>query len=472
MSVAEELTAAHARLPGETPVVVQGRPKPSSDGTGPASGRPARRHRRLSAHAPADAGRRDRRPAPPLTVTCTAESSTGASPPNGTSPPTVLLEAFVPVTAYAAGTRSLHGRRHASRPAAGPRDQPGVGGRPGPARRAPGRRAEHRPRGGRPPRRSPATATDVALRLLDRRGDRRDVTYGELAEADQPLRQRPRPSSAVGPGDSGSSCSPAGSSTCTSPCWARSRPAAWPARCSPRSAPSPSASDSTWATRRLLVTTPELYRRRIAPATRPAPRPRATCSSPGRTAPASGALALEPAARPTPPPTYRIRATSPEDPALLHFTSGTTGAPKGALHVHEAVVAHHATGRHLLGLGAGRRVLVHRGPRLGHRHELRHHRPAHLRSHQPRRRGRLRRAALVPDPRRGARGRLVHRAHRHPHAHAGRGRPRRRDRPRRSCASPPAWASRCTPTPSAGLAECSATIVHGTPGGRPRPAAS
>jgi acetyl-CoA synthetase len=44
------------------------------------------------------------------------------------------------------------------------------------------------------------------------------------------------------------------------------------------------------------------------------------------------------------PVTYRIGPTSPEDPALLHFTSGTTGTPKGAIHAHDAVVAHHATG--------------------------------------------------------------------------------------------------------------------------------
>jgi len=42
--------------------------------------------------------------------------------------------------------------------------------------------------------------------------------------------------------------------------------------------------------------------------------------------------------------------TGPEDMALLHFTSGTTGKPKGAVHVHEAVVAHHITGQIALDL--------------------------------------------------------------------------------------------------------------------------
>lgn len=47
-----------------------------------------------------------------------------------------------------------------------------------------------------------------------------------------------------------------------------------------------------------------------------------------------------------------ITPTAPEDMALLHFTSGTTGAPKGAVHVHDAVVTHWSTGKYALDLHA------------------------------------------------------------------------------------------------------------------------
>ena len=45
--------------------------------------------------------------------------------------------------------------------------------------------------------------------------------------------------------------------------------------------------------------------------------------------------------------------TKPEDPALIHFTSGTTGKPKGAVHVHNAVLYHAFSGRNALGLTPG-----------------------------------------------------------------------------------------------------------------------
>lgn len=50
---------------------------------------------------------------------------------------------------------------------------------------------------------------------------------------------------------------------------------------------------------------------------------------------------------------FIIPPTDPEDPALLHFTSGTTGMPKGALHVHQAVLTHYSTGKYVLDFQEG-----------------------------------------------------------------------------------------------------------------------
>jgi acetyl-CoA synthetase len=97
----------------------------------------------------------------------------------------------------------------------------------------------------------------------------------------------------------------------------------------------------------VLVTTPELYRRRVAAARDRLPKLRHILLVGEATEPGTLDLRAELAAASD---EFEIPATDPEEMALLHFTSGTTGQPKGAVHVHDAVVAHHATSAYALDL--------------------------------------------------------------------------------------------------------------------------
>ena len=103
---------------------------------------------------------------------------------------------------------------------------------------------------------------------------------------------------------------------------------------------------------RLIVTTPELYQRKLRALRGRLPRlshvvlvgdaPPALLDDPGVHRWATLVDAQ--------PGSWTIPPTPPDSPSLLHFTSGTTGRPKGAQHVHEAVVAHAMTGRYALDL--------------------------------------------------------------------------------------------------------------------------
>jgi acetyl-CoA synthetase len=103
---------------------------------------------------------------------------------------------------------------------------------------------------------------------------------------------------------------------------------------------------------RVLVTTDALYRRRVRPIVDEVPGLEHVLLVDGPTDGVDGdhRIASLPALMAEARITDGIPPTDPEDVALVHFTSGTTGMPKGALHVHEAVVAHHATGRIALDL--------------------------------------------------------------------------------------------------------------------------
>jgi acetyl-CoA synthetase len=188
----------------------------------------------------------------------------------------------------------------------------------------------------------------VALRWLGRRGERRDVTYAELAELTSRfagaldalgVRRGERVFAlagrvpelyvaALGTLKHGSVFCPLFSAFGPEPVRQRLR-----------------LGDG-----RVLVTTAELYERKVAGLRADLPGLEHVLLV-DADADGAGTRSLT-AAMAAAPSTFPTALTAPGDVALLHFTSGTTGRPKGALHVHEAVVAHHATGRIALDLHA------------------------------------------------------------------------------------------------------------------------
>ncbi len=191
----------------------------------------------------------------------------------------------------------------------------------------------------------PALAGKVALRFLGRDGARRDVTFGELR------RLTSRFAGALGRFGVGrgervySLCGRIPELYVA----ALGTLKAGAVFCPLFSAfgPEPVSARLSIGAGRVLVTTPALYEKKVK-----ALRPRLPAlqvvllvrrDAEARQPLPEGTLdfhvTLAQASEDTP-----CLSTRPEDPALLHFTSGTTGTPKGALHCHRAVVQHHVTG--------------------------------------------------------------------------------------------------------------------------------
>ncbi|MCP5201077.1 MAG: acetate--CoA ligase [Gammaproteobacteria bacterium] len=112
--------------------------------------------------------------------------------------------------------------------------------------------------------------------------------------------------------------------------------------------PEPIATRMELGDARVLVTTSALYRRKVAGIRERLPGLRHVILTDGKGDEDDCHAWREVVERA--PDAYTLVATRPEDIALLHFTSGTTGRPKGALHAHQAVVTHHLTGHYVLDL--------------------------------------------------------------------------------------------------------------------------
>ncbi len=193
-----------------------------------------------------------------------------------------------------------------------------------------------------------ARADRTALRWLGKAGEKRDISYRELSEATNRFANGLRK---LGVGEGGRVFILLG----RVPELYVSVLGALKAKCvaSPLFSafgPEPLATRLELGEGQVLVTTQALYRRKVAAMRGRLPKLAHVLLIDGEgTEPntQSWPRLMEEASA-----DFIIPPTLPDDMALIHFTSGTTGRPKGAVHVHEAIVTHYATGLYALDLHA------------------------------------------------------------------------------------------------------------------------
>ncbi len=187
----------------------------------------------------------------------------------------------------------------------------------------------------------------VAIRWRGRRGDRREITYSELSALSNRF-ANVLADLGVEPGDRVFSLCPRVPELYVAALGTLKYRAVY-SPLFPAFGPEPIRERLQRGGGVVLVTTESLYRRRVAPIRDEVPALKHVLVIADPAEVPEGTLDLR-ALLEAAGGEFTIAPTAPEDPALLHFTSGTTGRPKGALHVHEAVVAHHATARFALDL--------------------------------------------------------------------------------------------------------------------------
>jgi acetyl-CoA synthetase len=102
----------------------------------------------------------------------------------------------------------------------------------------------------------------------------------------------------------------------------------------------------------VLVTTERQYRQKVSDLMVSLPKLRTVLLVDVAEHPRDGLLSL-PRLMAEASEDFSIPPTDPEDTAALHFTSGTTGMPKGAVHVHNALLTHYMTGKYVLDFHPG-----------------------------------------------------------------------------------------------------------------------